>query len=151
MKTLKALKTKYNISIMALAHTPKRDATRPLTINDLQGSAMIGNFVDSCFAIGKSATDNLRYIKQLKQRSCELIYHSDNVVIAEISKPYNFLQFEFMGYGEESKFLKLPSEKDKEELITKIKKLRSEDVSYRKIAEQLGITKSKAERLDKKE
>lgn len=151
MKTLKMLKTKHALSIMALAHTPKRDSTNPLTINDMQGSAMIANFIDSCFAIGKSVTDDLRYIKQLKQRSCEHVYHADNVVIAEISKPSNFLQFEFMGYGEESIFLKQLSEKDKEELITKIKKLRSEDVSYRKIAEQLGITKSKAERLDKKE
>jgi len=147
MKTLKALKTKYCISIMALAHTPKRDITKPLTINDLQGSAMIGNFVDSCFAIGKSATDDLRYIKQLKQRNCEHVYHADNVVIAEICKSSNFLHFEFVGYGEESKYLKLPSDKDKDELETNVKKLHSEGLSYRKIAKQLSTSKSTVERL----
>lgn len=150
MKTLKMMKTKYELSIMALAHTPKRDSTNPLTINDMQGSAMIANFIDSCFAIGKSVTDDLRYIKQLKQRSCEQVYHADNVVIAEISKSSNFLQFEFMGYGEESKFLKLPNEKDKDELITNVKKLRSEGLTFREIAEKLNITKSTADRLSKK-
>lgn len=150
MKTLKMLKTKHSLSIMALAHTPKRDSTNPLTINDMQGSAMIANFIDSCFAIGKSVTDDLRYIKQLKQRSCEQVYHADNVVIAEISKPSNFLQFEFMGHGEESKFLKLPSEKDKDELITNVKKLRSDGFTFREIAEKLNITKSTADRLSKK-
>ncbi|MBD8348976.1 AAA family ATPase [Dysgonomonas sp. HGC4] len=150
MKTLKMLKTKHALSIMALAHTPKRDATSPLTINDMQGSAMIGNFIDSCFAIGKSVSDDLRYIKQLKQRSCEHVYHADNVVIAEISKPSNFLQLEFVGNGEESKLLKLPSEKDKDELITNVKKLRSEGFTVREIAEQLNISKSTADRLSKK-
>lgn len=150
MKTLKALKTKYSISIMALAHTPKRDGTRPLTINDLQGSAMIGNFIDSCFAIGKSATDDLRYIKQLKQRSCEHVYHADNVVVAEVCKASNFLCFEFVGYGEESKYLKLPSDKEKDELETNAKKLYSEGLSYRKVAEQLNISKSTVERIVKK-
>lgn len=150
MKTLKMLKMKFDISIMALAHTPKRDITKPLTINDIQGSSMIGNFVDSCFVIGKSATDDLRYIKQLKQRSCEHVYHTDNVVIAEICKPSNFLHFEFIGYGEESKYLKLPSDKDKDELEANAKKLYSEGHSYRKVAEQLNISKSTAERLVKK-
>lgn len=150
MKTLKIMKTKYELSIMALAHTPKRDLTNPLTINDMQGSAMIANFIDSCFAIGKSVTDDLRYIKQLKQRSCEHVYHADNIVIAEISKPSNFLQFEFMGCGEESIFLKLPSEKEKDELEVNAKKLYSEIHSYRKVAEQLNISKSTVERLVKK-
>ena len=34
MKHLKALKRKYGLSILALAHTPKRDATKQLSRND---------------------------------------------------------------------------------------------------------------------
>lgn len=150
MKTLKIMKTKHELSIMALAHTPKRDSTNPLTINDMQGSAMIANFVDSCFAIGKSVTDDLRYIKQLKQRSCEHVYHTDNVVIAEICKPSNFLHFDFVGYGEENRYLRLPNDKDKGELETIAKKLYSEGLSLRKIGEQLQVSKSTVERLVKK-
>ena len=55
MKHLKALKSKYSLSILAtLAHTPKRDMSKPLSPNDLQGSKMLMNFCDSSFAIGKS-------------------------------------------------------------------------------------------------
>ena len=53
MKHLKALKLEYNLSILALAHTPKRDQSKPLTLNDLQGSKMLMNFSDSSFCIGE--------------------------------------------------------------------------------------------------
>jgi RecA-family ATPase len=66
MKHLKALKAKYNLSVLVLAHTPKRDLSKPITRNDLQGSKMLINFCDSSFAIGESFTDkHLRYIKQI--------------------------------------------------------------------------------------
>ena len=61
MKHLKALKNKYGLSILALAHTPKRDLSKPITRNDLQGSKMLINFCDSSFSIGESHSDkNLR-------------------------------------------------------------------------------------------
>lgn len=151
MKMLKMLKTKHKLSIMVLAHTPKRDATTPLTINDLQGSSMIANFADSCFAIGKSVADDLRYIKQLKQRNCEQVYHADNVILAEVSKESNFLQFNFIGYGEESKFLKLPNDRDKDELEKKAKELYHMGNPFREVAKLIGVSKSTAERLVKKQ
>ncbi|MEJ7847557.1 MAG: AAA family ATPase [Pyrinomonadaceae bacterium] len=72
MKYLKSLKSKYGLSILALAHTPKRDLSKPITRNDLQGSKMLINFCDSSFAIGESAKDKgLRYLKQIKVRNAE--------------------------------------------------------------------------------
>ncbi len=65
MKELKTLKDKYGVSILALAHTPKRDMSKPLTINDLGGSKMLMNFCDSAFAIGAShKAKGIRYLKQ---------------------------------------------------------------------------------------
>jgi hypothetical protein len=59
------LKNKHNLSILILAHTPKRNFTNPLSNNDLQGSKMLANFIDSSIAIGKSyLNEDLRYIKQ---------------------------------------------------------------------------------------
>ncbi|MBZ4652549.1 MAG: Bacterial regulatory s, luxR family protein [Proteiniphilum sp.] len=70
MKHLKRLKSKYNLSLLVLAHTPKRDLTKPLTRNDLQGSKVLMNFCDSSFAIGESSSDSsFRYIKMIKVRS----------------------------------------------------------------------------------
>jgi hypothetical protein len=141
MKHLKALKSKYNLSILVLAHTPKRDLSKPITRNDLQGSKMLINFCDSSFAIGESFTDkHLRYIKQIKQRNCELFYDADNVGVCEIVKPSNFLQFEFVGHGTEKEHLRVPSDKDKEQRKQDAAELKAQGKSNREIARQLGVS-----------
>jgi hypothetical protein len=40
--------------MLVLAHTPKRNLARPLTVNNLQDSKMLINFCDSAFATGKN-------------------------------------------------------------------------------------------------
>ena len=86
MKRLKELKIKHNLSILALAHTPKRNLIYPITKNDLAGSKHLSNFADSIFAIGESCKDkSLRYLKQLKARATEVIYDSENIIVSEIS------------------------------------------------------------------
>src|SRR4051794_451148 len=121
MKHFKALKSKYNLSILALAHTPKRDLAKPITRNDLQGSKMLINFCDSAFAIGESHTDkNIRYFKQIKARNTEIIYDTENVFVCQIEKPRNFLQFEFINFGNEREHLKQHTDKDKESLNEKV-------------------------------
>ena len=70
MKLLKELKGKYDLSILALAHTPKRNLSNPISKNDLAGSKHLANFTDSIFAIGESSKDkSLRYLKQIKARA----------------------------------------------------------------------------------
>ena len=141
MKYLKALKSKYSLSILALAHTPKRDLSKPITRNDLQGSKMLINFCDSSFAIGESSTDkNLRYLKQIKSRNTEIIYDAENVCVCQISKPDNFLQFEFINFGTEREHLKLFTEKDRETNISKCKELHIQGKSQREIAREIGIS-----------
>ena len=124
MKELKFLKNKYHLSLLILAHTPKRDLSKPITRNDLQGSKMLINFCDSSFSIGESSTDKgVRYIKMIKARNTEIIYDSENVCVCNITKPSNFLQFEFLDFGSESHHLKAVSEKEKEELESQIAEL----------------------------
>ncbi|MDD4641764.1 MAG: AAA family ATPase [Bacteroidales bacterium] len=152
MKKLKTLKNKYGLSILVLAHTPKRDLSKPITRNDLQGSKMLINFCDSCFAIGECSSDkNLRYIKQIKQRNCENLYGADNVCVFKIVKPGNFLHFEFVGYSTEKEHLRVPSDSANPELVAEVKKLKEEGSSVRKIADELNISKSTVQRLCKKE
>lgn len=124
MKELKALKNKYHLSLLILAHTPKRDLSKPITRNDLQGSKMLINFCDSSFSIGESSTDKgVRYIKMIKARNTEIVYDAENVCVCQITKPHNFLQFEFLDFGAESHHLKAVSEKEKEELEGQIAEL----------------------------
>jgi len=148
MKHLKALKNKYGLSILALAHTPKRDLSKPITRNDLQGSKMLINFCDSSFSIGESHSDkNLRYLKQIKQRNTEQIYDAENVCVCQIDKPLNFLLFEFVNFGKEWEHLKQHSEKDKEKLNEKVSELKQLGRSLREIGTELGISHMKVSRI----
>jgi len=124
MKYLQGLKKKFGLSILALAHTPKRDLSKPISRNDLQGSKMLINFCDSAFAIGENSRDkNIRYLKQIKARNTEIIYDTENVCTCQITKPDNFLMFEFLGFGKERDHLKQISESEKTELENNIKEL----------------------------
>lgn len=148
MKHLKALKNKYGLSILALAHTPKRDLSKPITRNDLQGSKMLINFCDSSFSIGESHSDkNLRYLKQIKQRNTEQIYDAENVCVCQIDKPGNFLLFEFVNFGKEWEHLKQHTERDKESLSGKVSELKEQGRSLREIGAELGISHMKVSRI----
>ncbi len=148
MKHLKALKNKYNLSILALAHTPKRDLSKPITRNDLAGSKALINFCDSAFAIGESSQDkHLRYLKQIKARATEIVYDSDNVCLYQITKPCNFLQFDFIGYGNEREHLRQQTEQDQQSTIDKTIELKKQGRSLREIGKELGISHMKVSRI----
>lgn len=155
MKQLKSLKKKYNLSVMVLAHTPKRDMTKPLNSNDLSGSKMLMNFCDSAFAIGKSNLNSStgRYIKQIKERSTEKLYGDDNVCVCEISKPSNFLGFVLTGHSEEREHLREWTDKALNELDQKIieMKLSNPNLTLRDIASNLKTNQVKVMRVLKRE
>ncbi|MEE9407701.1 MAG: AAA family ATPase [Polaribacter sp.] len=141
MKTLKKLSRKENLSILVLAHTPKRDESKPINKNDVAGSKMLMNFCDSSFAIGISSEESsLRYIKQIKQRNTEHLYHSENVIVCSIEKEKNFLEFQFVEYGSEKKHLKSYGASDLEVRDEQMKFLVSEGKSNVHIAEMLSLT-----------
>jgi RecA-family ATPase len=151
MKFLKRLKEDLNLSILVLAHTPKRDETRPITANDCQGSKMLGNFSDSSFTIGKSNRDkSLRYIKQIKVRIGAMTYNADNVITCRIGKQHNFTEFEFVDYCRESQHLKQNTEEVRQQNETRIFELHSDGLSLRQIAEQMNISHMTVKRIIEK-
>jgi hypothetical protein len=140
MRHLKALKTKYNLSVLVLAHTPKRNPSKPITRNDLQGSKMLINFCDSAFAIGESSHyHDLRYLKQIKQRATGHIYGEDNVVLFRIIKVLNFLKYEFVGYAQERQHLYRKTVPDMQLLAGQIADLATQGLSQRQISAKLDI------------
>ena len=148
MKYLIALKSRYGISILALAHTPKIDPFKPITKNHLQGSKMLINFCDSSFAIGESNQDkNVRYIKQIKVRQTEKRYETDNICVCQIEKSFNFLQFDFVSFGSEWDHLKQLSDEDKVGQNLKIIELHKSGRSLREIGTELGISHMKVDRI----
>ena len=138
LKKLKALKKKYGLSILVLAHTPKRDESKPLHQNDLAGSKMLINLCDSAFAIGSSTQSNkdnqYRYVKQIKVRNAKHRFTSDNVCLFEIQRKSLLLQFVFVDYTDERDHLKEVTQKDREIEEARIIELKEKGLSYRDIA-----------------
>ena len=147
INALKRLKNKLGLSILILAHTPKRDQSRPITSNDLAGSAVISNFIDSAFAINRSTQDsNLRYIKQIKMRNCGHIYHEDNILVYEVEKRNCFTGLTFQNFGSEQDHLLSVSKQEKQDKKQRAFSLKSEGKTLREIASVLGVGKSTIER-----
>jgi len=141
IKALRRLRDELGITILVVAHTNKKD-NRPLTINDLAGSAKVGNLIDAAFALGRVVGDTgLRYIKQLKARSGEKKYE-DPVMIVEMAKE-NGLHFEYRDTGIEQSLLKIPKDFDEEQVYQQVWYLHKQGMSCRRIESELGISKSK--------
>ena len=116
MRHLMHIKREYGFSILVLAHTPKRDQTRPITQNDLAGSKKLLNFADSAFAIGFSFWgEDYRYIKQIKSRHGLVKNGADNVITYKIEKPMCFLALQFEGFSTEAEHLKEKQKTQKNE------------------------------------
>lgn len=140
MEMLNRVKKRMKVSMLIIAHTPKRDTTRPIEENHLQGSKQFSNLCDSIFAIGKSHRDpRTLYLKQIKHRVGEKVYETDNVCLCQITKPYNFLGFEFMDFGRESDQLRDMKDKELGAKVSAVKDLHDAGKSQREIAAQLTI------------
>ena len=142
MKALKTLKHKHNLSILALAHTPKRNESLELSKNDLAGSRMLMNFCDSSFAIGQSNLDEgKRYLKQIKERSTYKIYGFDNIILCEVVKENNFLGFKYEKLDSEGLHLKKASEEDTEERSNRIKEMYDQGKNPTEMAKELNVSR----------
>lgn len=148
MIQLNNLKKRYDLSMLVLAHTPKRSLDCPITSNDLAGSKRLYNFFDSVFAIGKSAQDGgLRYVKQLKVRYGIYSYDADNVILYEIEKVDAFLQFVYRGYSTEKEHLKKLGDNESSQRDCMILQLSQSGKSVREIASQVNCGKSTVSRI----
>jgi len=141
MDLLNQLKFENNLTLFLLEHTRKTDPSRPIFLNDLQGSKMKANFADAVFSIGRSAKDkDLRYIKQLKCRSAEIEFDSENVAVYEIIKEDSFLQFRFLEHDVEFNHLKHLTDSERESRKQEAFELKAQGHSNREIGRRLGVS-----------
>jgi len=94
LNQLNGLKRRHNLPILAIGHTPKISTGVPIEITHLQGSAQMGNLIDSAFAIGKTSDKNKRYLKQVKVRETEFRYDSENVLLIEFTQEDTWVHFD---------------------------------------------------------
>nr|WP_294950179.1 AAA family ATPase [uncultured Mucilaginibacter sp.] len=151
MRSLNTVKTRWGVSILVLAHTPKRNPARPITRNDLQGSKMLMNFADSAFAIGESQrSPGLRYLKQIKQRSSGPAFSAGMVKLCRIVKQGSSLHFAFEGQGSEAPHLLSPTMRQRKATDEQILRLHAEGHSVRQIAGELDLATSSVFRVIKR-
>lgn len=137
MKRIVELKNKLGLSILILAHVPKKNEPAPIQLTDMAGSMVLQNFIDASFAIGKSSKgEEYRYIKQTKNRSDEVIYHEDNVLILKLQKfKEGRVGFQLLGNDRELYHIV----RNENELRDRdILKLHAEGLSHREIASRVG-------------
>lgn len=148
MRELGRLKDELGLSILVIAHTPKRNQSRRITVNDLQGSKVLSNFADSIFAIGQSGIDaGIRYLKQLKARSAEMLYDTSYVPAFELKKrDGNFLSFVFRKFSEEAQHLSSAEDRVRRERAEVVAEKSEEGMSQRAIAAELGISAASVNR-----
>jgi hypothetical protein len=140
MKHLKTLKTKHTLSILVLAHTPKRNPASPITRNDLGGSKMLINFADSAFAIGEShSLPGHRYLKQIKQRSGGETYGAGNVCLCRLERRGSLLRHVFTGNAREADHLRHPTVQERERTAAKVSELHTAGLRQRQIAAKLKV------------
>tara|TARA_B100000900_G_C20544168_1_gene701800 strand:- start:146 stop:1264 length:1119 start_codon:yes stop_codon:yes gene_type:complete len=150
MWSLQRLGRDKNISILVIGHTPKVDQYSPITINHLQGSAGISRALDSAFCIGRVRDDeNLRYIKEVKQRVGSFTYGKSNVIVCEIDKPLNFTGFFFRRHENEMNCLNPITEDVELNALNQILKLNKQGKSLREIANVSPYGKDKVNQIIK--
>lgn len=161
MNRFQELKNRHYMSILVVAHTPKRRAHMPLTERDLQGSIDLSKVADSIFALGPSTlAPDLRYIKQIKSRNGSLEYGSEKVLVFRLAKfdmgegVDNFFGYTYLGTDIEAIHLPLPfrplpekrRKNHKRSQIAYAKLLAKQGLSTAAIGERLGVSKPTAHR-----
>jgi hypothetical protein len=146
MLTLLRWKQHFGLSVLVVAHTPKRSPSRPVLPSDLAGAKCIFNFFDSVFALAASAASpGLCYIKQLKSRFGEILYDASAVRLCRIERFLSdcFPMFALLpNTASEQAQLRRFSKKQLRSIIASALKMRAAGSSLREIASALSISKS---------
>lgn len=153
MQKLVETKRRYGMSILVLAHTPKRNISAPLNQNSLAGSKKLANFFDAIFAIGidKNRRPGGRYIKQIKVRTGEMLYGEGNVITAELIKEGAALHFVETGHDMERNMLDEPDAIDieRENARAEIMRRIKEGSTVRSICKELHVSPNTVVKIKK--
>ena len=141
MKRLLALQRIYRLTILVIAHTPKRDMSLPIESRHLAGAKNLSNFAKSIVAVSGSKQDaDKRYIKHIKCRNGRKVHGEDNVIECVLNKPSgsSLLQYEFYGFSTERAHLMTSETADVErQAVERAVQLHEQQVGYRSIVDIL--------------
>jgi KaiC/GvpD/RAD55 family RecA-like ATPase len=147
MKQLTALQRKMGLTVVVVAHTPKRNTSEPIESKHLAGSSNLKNFAKNIIAVSPSKRDpNIRYVKHVKCRNAFKIHGADNVIQCQIERDPNsaLLEFKFMCTNPEAVHLAtVENDMSDEDICQAALKLRDEKMSWEEILLQLDLSWSR--------
>jgi len=148
LQKLNSLRTEYNVSMCIVTHTTKRPKYFEIGVYDLAGSSQLSNQIDNLIALGYSSRDkNERYLKQLKVRDTDFVFQADNVLVMNLAKIDGTLKFTITDTIDEKQLI--GERVDRTERDTEIQALADKGISSRKIADTLGLGKSRVAQIIK--
>ena len=135
MKKLLALQKKHRpLTILVIAHTPKRDLSQPIESRHLAGAKNLANFAKTIIGVGKSKKDQLkRYIKHVKCRNGIVVHDETNVIECVLLKEGTLLQYEYTDTGHENTHLLVKdfSEVENEAVAWAYEQRKNKQIPYR--------------------
>ena len=151
MHRLNALKEKYGLTIIVVAHSPKRDRSKAITADDLYGSSRLMQLADSAFAIGFSVQGpDIRYVKTTKYRADEYPYPAEHVAVYRLESKDGFVQFTYQGTSDEKDHLRENNSVSEAEDMQELLDLQAKGMTLKEMAAETGISKSTIHRKIKK-
>lgn len=141
MQRLVEIKKRNGLSILVIAHTPKRIINTKLTQNSLAGSKRLANFFDAMMAVGASVNEQPsgRYIKQLKARSTEIFHGENSVLACHIVREGAMLKFDGWSTANEDVLL-TPEGSDKVAKHDEIARMLQAGIAIRDISSSLRVS-----------
>jgi hypothetical protein len=146
MRELKILKDELGISVLVLAGSREPGWSRAISEADMQRSRVLCEAADSVFAIGRHARiPGSFYLIQTRSRNAPVVWNAHNAPACSLFRAEDGgLTFKF-----DKRFIPEMDEKLRQ-LICEVKWRSEEGATYRCIADEFGISKSKVGDLIKK-
>jgi hypothetical protein len=137
------LQRRHEMSVVVIAHTPKRNTAEPLESRNLAGSKNLVNFCKNLIGVAASRKDKpIRYIKHIFSRNSPVIYDESNVIECGIEKEpgSSLLQWKLMGFSKELEHLTVPEQEHTEdEILEMVFNRRQNNMSYEQIRKDLCL------------
>src|SRR6185369_7106975 len=146
MRELKRVTIETGVSILVLSCSEEPARNGLVSEIDLRRSRVLCSAASSVFAIGQAPRDpDKRYIIQTRCKSAPILWTTANAPICRISRA----DTGFIGCDFDERFAPRMDD-EMRGLICRIKSMHESDMTYREIAEELGISRSQVGRLLKK-
>ncbi len=147
MAKMLQLQRKHGLSVVVIAHTPKRNTSELLQSKDLQGSKNLVNFCKNLIGVAASRKDKpIRYIKHIFSRNGPVLYDENNVIECSLDKEPGsaLLRWNLIGFTKEIEHLTVPEQTvSEDELMEGIFHRHNKNMSLENIRKDMNLGWSK--------